>query len=408
MQISLRSQVSVLGIDYISKVFSFSNRPLISIMSKLQDHVNNLSNIRWFPLTPLLNSYSKCEQFAHLLDLSEYPIICHYPLQLRFFSPSISFDEGYLLKEDTNPNKLFNSLFPSKLNQLRIFTDGSKILDALFAGYAIFDETNNICFQYRVSNKTSIFTCEAMAILTALHHYSNSSKPEIIIFSDSKSVLQALLPNKRPDCKSRIIWEIIRILYDLSQKDTSVSFHWIPSHEGIYSNERADQAAKDAICSGRDSDLLLSYSDFKATWREELFSSLHQWAQQRSTQKGIQFFSTFYEPKKKPWFYKLKLSRKSIVSINRLRAGHNSLAEVLWSRNIILSPLCECNLSLQSANLVFWQCLITETYRAKLFHKISESYLYDPYSIVEFLCLLSLSIIISALVEFLLAISFCI
>lgn len=389
----------------MSKALSRPDHSILPILTKLQNHFNNPTKVISFPSPRLLESFSKCEQFAHLLHISLYPPRCEYPLHLAYFTLSISFKAGKLLKQSFNSDSLFNTLFPVNDNQIRVFTDGSKTKDLPFAGFSCVDASNGNPFHFRVSNKASIFSCEAMAILSALREYSNTSKPEILIFSDSKSVLQALLPNKKPNSKSYLIWEILSLLFDLKQRNTNVFLYWIPAHCGIKFNEMADQAAKAAITIGTDSDLLLPYSDFKAIWIDDFFSELYDWAQQRGSRKSTHFFSSFYQPKRKPWFNKFDISRKGIVSINRFRAGHTSLAENLWFRNIVQSPTCDCGISSQSANHIFWQCPILDSERAVLLHNIKDLCPNGPYVVNQFLGSLN-SLTIRALEAFVLAIPF--
>lgn len=75
------------------------------------------------------------------------------------------------------------------------FTDGSKIKDLPFSGFSTINANNSTCKKFRVSNKASIFSLEAIAIIMALKNSENSSKREIYIFSDSQSVLKG----ERPD-----------------------------------------------------------------------------------------------------------------------------------------------------------------------------------------------------------------
>lgn len=67
-----------------------------------------------------------------------------------------------------------------------MFTDSSKLKGSAFIGFAILNASNDTIVQYRASNKTSVFSCEAMMIIKALMY--NSTKQEFCIFSDSKSV----------------------------------------------------------------------------------------------------------------------------------------------------------------------------------------------------------------------------
>ena len=77
-----------------------------------------------------------------------------------------------------------------------------------------------------------------------------------VIFSDSKSVLQAISSNwEHPAIKI-----LMEYLHSIHPTDKEVVFFWIPSHLGIQGNERADKAAKEAL-SKDVTECLVSYTD---------------------------------------------------------------------------------------------------------------------------------------------------
>lgn len=217
-----------------------------------------------------------------------------------------------------------------------------------------------------------------MEIATALQFALDDPK-HIFIFSDSRSVLQAIFFKDYRIKSSHLIWTIRKLLFELKQLGKDVQLVWIPAHVGIEGNEMANSAAKDAVTIGTDTQFLLPYSDFKSLWKEKLFSNFHDWAQTRGSHKGYYYFENFFKPKKKPWFQALPSKRKGMVSFNRLRAGHTVLAECLWRHNIIDSPFCDCDMMPQTANHVFWQCPILEDQRVILLRTITLSFPFGPY-----------------------------
>ena len=96
----------------------------------------------------------------------------------------------------------------------------------------------------RLPTLCGIFEAEAHAIYTALKITIKllPTGSSVSIFSDSKSSLQAL------GSKKKIISIIAKIQKLTSQvtKSYSVSFHWVPGHEGIVGNKIADQEARAA------------------------------------------------------------------------------------------------------------------------------------------------------------------
>lgn len=101
--------------------------------------------------------------------------------------------------------------------------------------------------------------------------------------------------------------------------------------------------------------------------------------------KWVKYFQLFYNPDNTAWFHNRDFSHKSIVSINRLRAGHTSLADSLFKHNIIESPRCDCGHSNQTPNHVFWQCHLFDSERETFLNHIRPSIPSGPYCLEQLL-----------------------
>jgi len=258
-----KDRIEFLGHNYIARTSSQPNHPLNTIFSKIDDHLNNPTLVKRISAPLLYECHSSFSRIAHLFHQSNIPTFCLYDYSLKFFCPQVSFEEGILLKEDPQPSSLFNSLFPLLSNQNHYFTDGSKIENLPFSGFAVYDRNNNLSLKKRTSDRASIFTCEAMAILTALQRCESDIANLIFIFSDSKSVLEAISSNKNFKKRNHLIWEIIQSIYKLYSINKEIKLFWIPAHVGIECNELVDKLAKEAAISGVDVQLPLPISDAK-------------------------------------------------------------------------------------------------------------------------------------------------
>lgn len=245
-----------------------------------------------------------------------------------------------------------------------------------FAGIAAISISTKTVKQFRTSSFASIFTCEVIAIIAALDLAIAKNSSSIVIFSDSQSALKALQNYNVTRNKSYLLMEILKRVDTLYKKNVNVKFFWIPAHVGIEFNEQADLVAKQAITAGIDSSFLVPWQDFSAKWKEVMFEDLDKFCIELSRSKaegiGARFFMYYFRKSKKKWFEECDLNRKALVSINRLRSNHSSLASSLFRHDIVNSPRCPCDLEDQSEDHIFWRCLFFAKAREILLKQIKD------------------------------------
>ena len=96
----------------------------------------------------------------------------------------------------------------------------------------------------RIPGGSSVFPAEAKAIDLALDLVNNRTYIEkFVIFSDSLSVLQAL---NHTSSKNSQIQHLLLKHHEISSSKI-VIYCWIPSHIGIYGNEKVDKNAKESL-----------------------------------------------------------------------------------------------------------------------------------------------------------------
>ena len=137
-------------------------------------------------------------------------------------------------KNETNPctfKNEYGALRDRYRDHIPIFTDGSK--EGNKVGYAVHTEYGDLTGA--LHGRASIFTAEARALTHALAWIKVSGHRKFIIFSDSKSCLQAMLQHQPTNS---IIREIQQNHTDLKKVRKEVIFCWLPSHIGITGNEK--------------------------------------------------------------------------------------------------------------------------------------------------------------------------
>lgn len=116
------------------------------------------------------------------------------------FSPQVFITPSNILNKLSPPcaQNIFSSFFEEFLTgRTTFFTDGSKREPAYYVGLAIFSPALHLMIQKRITSYASIFTAEALAIITAIQLIIYRKIPKASIFSDSLSVLNSVLSEKQ-------------------------------------------------------------------------------------------------------------------------------------------------------------------------------------------------------------------
>ena len=185
-------------------------------------------------------------------QLHQNPIQYNYKYAETIFTPNIDNYPDSILKK-LPILKLNSTIDLEQLSKKNIpFTDASMIRPSDFNGIAFFIPSTNEKFLFKITSQSYIYTAEAIGILLAISHSSELNIDNIYIFTDSRSVLEALR-NYSPTKSSHISCFILGIkskLYKCKLYNVNVSLIWIPSHQNIIHNETVDSLAKKAINSG--------------------------------------------------------------------------------------------------------------------------------------------------------------
>ena len=316
----VQSILALAGIPSLADRWKEQTSKLASRMSRLP------LNITPRPVQFFENIYKRYD-LVNMIPL-ETPLCPHW-----LFTININLDLHILPKKSTSP-KTFKNLFRENISltptQAHIYTDAS--ITEGRVGMAIIHEDN--VFQWKLSEKCSIYTAEALAILKAIEYIlSVTYLTNFTIHSDSLSILTSLQNHLNPTDIAR---KIQNAHFTAQTSGKNISYSWIPGHCNIEGNERADMAAKlahsspNALVSN-----LFSYSDLKNVIKCD---TLRLWENkwQKMNTKLNEIKRTI-----RPWTFPSNTPRKYESAINRLRIGHTRLTH-LYLMKKEEPPTCSC------------------------------------------------------------------
>ena len=237
----------------------------------------------------------------------------------------------------------------------KIYTDGSKSDEGV--GCAIVTrEQSGVA---RLADAASSFTAELTAIVHALKQISNTRAKNFVIYTDSKSAIDAIckFDNFHPLVRKAQEW-----LYLISSRFKSVCFCWVPAHVGIRGNELADIEAKSAIASTTIDlpsiphlDLYRSIKSYiwqkwQGRWSSPLLTNNKKY---KSIRPNVFLWPSVFHP-----------HRRTEVILCRLRIGHTYATHKFLLQGSIAPECahCDCQLSVEH---ILVQCPFYETKRRR-------------------------------------------
>lgn len=342
---------------FLFKIMQFSNHPLIIRLDNLNSLIESSNYWRCKSVPCLITSYRK-------FKLLESPV--HNAPKLAIFNdnvfdslllePEIIYNMG-ILKTDSGANSKFISNIEDKWKDWHlIFTDSSKTLDSC-VGVGVYHAQYKLIQKIKLPPESSVFTGECFGLFKALEYVLLAKLQNTVIFSDSKSALQAIekFPFKMKAFYP-VVFDIRNLLYELRLKGQSVHFVWIPSHCGIKGNDKADGLAKEAVNDG-DTFPYINFShdimNLPKSYLRDAWSV--SWGESARTKGKCYYFIQPHVPIK-PWFFKVKCSKLIVSQIIRMRLGHVCTPYHLAKLRIVEDNMCECGEDVGTLDHIFFSC----------------------------------------------------
>ena len=244
-EFSIQDQIDILSLKYWARSSKLGNK--LSVNKEILNRLGTWSTYRKMPYTQRIIHLTeelnlKSEQLS--------PPAAPYFVDLDPLTIDISLSNKFNKAQDP---RIINTITTTYLSystaDIKIFTDGSKDPTKANAGAGIVIFDNGIAksnAKIKLDSRSSIFTCELIAIREALTWLCKQkiSNKKIELYTDSLSALQALKRAKNPQ-RQEMINQIYRLNTTLNRElNSNINLIWIPSHVGIEGNDIADRLAK--------------------------------------------------------------------------------------------------------------------------------------------------------------------
>ncbi|XP_062525559.1 uncharacterized protein LOC134199209 [Bombyx mori] len=370
---------------YLFRSFQFSNHPLRSKLNYLCEHINTSPYWKHKQPPRLVVSYRKFLSLESPTHCSNYlPLFC-FSYDSLILNPNVNLN--FLSSNRHQSNSEFKSLVNENWQGYHsIFTDASKIKNSC-VGIGVYHPQYKIVQKVKFPKETSVFTGECVGLLKAVEYILLAKLNQTIVFSDSKSALQALM---RFPFKSRnsnpVILEIRNIIFQCMNLNLKISFAWIPSHCGIKGNEIADTLAKEAISCG-DVFPFKNYTCDLVNLSQDFLHSSWQSSWTESSQSKGKSYSTIQPTiPSKPWFFKIHFAKRVTTCLIRMRLGHVSTPAHLFKFKIVDNPACDCGAEFPSFYFALWQMRKPREPKSNRRRRRNKNFFFPIYSLVSHLC----------------------
>lgn len=282
---------------------------------------------------------------------------------------------GYIFaiyrKKSTNGPVLYRyalEKLQSYKSYFHIYTDGSKMKEKTASAFYIRNIDKG--YSFRLYDDTSIFKAELFAILLSLQWVEHSNLMNILIVTDSLSCAQAVKNNT--ECSNpAILNEIQSTLRRCIYNGKRIVLLWVPSHVGIYGNEKADKYATYGLNKGDITALPIECHDVYLQIKTHVLKLWQNTWEVSASRHYLQF-----EPQVSLEIKYCFGNRNQEVTFTRLKFNHTLLNGSRYRVGIHPDGLCDKCFEFSDANHIFFNCIYYQNDQLRITSHIHRNNLY--------------------------------
>nr|XP_029732734.1 uncharacterized protein LOC115268731 [Aedes albopictus] len=232
-----------------------------------------------------------------------------------------------------------------------LYTDASKTSSG--TAIAVYDSTDQQSTADKINPNFSITNAELLAIWTAIGMVQTKGYKKTVIFTDSRGACQTIL-NRSISGENYLAWKIRKTLKE--DRTHLIALQWIPSHQGIQGNEKADTEAVKATQGPQTLFNSLTLSDAIRLAKSETDEDWTESYVKTSEEKGVWHFNLMKEPPGKIWYSGLELNTEEKIILGRIRTGHTNTKVRRYKWGIEITDSCDWCDEIEDLNHLLYDC----------------------------------------------------